>query len=152
MRFIAMAVVLISVLLVVPFDQAAGAGENGWFMAFCNDGDGPLSGWVNTRNEAYLAARDHLRSVGSHRWEMLVQQGETLIRPTSCALIADGEKPGTVRLMNTCGSCRMFRVSRTFSDGTVKSKDFTVKPGSKRFFRKIEGAVINVDGEADCPN
>jgi hypothetical protein len=152
MRTIAFAVVLMSVVLFAPFDRPAQAGNSGWFMAFCNDGDGPLSDWVNTRNEAYLAGRDHLKVAGTHRWEVLVQQGETLIRPAACALITDGEKPDTVRLVNTCGSCRKFTVSRTFSDGNVKSKQFTVKPGSNRFFRKIEGAVIKVEGEADCPN
>ncbi|MDI1241048.1 MAG: hypothetical protein PSX80_03905, partial [bacterium] len=47
------------------------------FMAFCSDGDGALSDWVNTRNEAYLAGRDHEVAAKQHRWEILVQQGET---------------------------------------------------------------------------
>jgi hypothetical protein len=121
-------------------------------MAFCNDGDGPISEWVNTRNEAYLAGRDHERSYKAHRWEVLVQQGETLIRPASCALVADGAKPDTVRLENICDTCRRFSVTRTMKDGTVKSKEFTVKGKSGRTFRKLEGAVISVAGEADCPN
>src|SRR5688572_19725541 len=152
MRTFALAAVLMSVGLFTAYDDSAKAGGSGWFMAFCNDGDGPVSEWVNTRNEAYLAGRDHERSYKAHRWEVLVQQGETLVRPASCALVADGAKPETVRMENICDTCRRFSVTRTMKDGTVKSKEFTVKGKSGRTFRKLEGAVISVAGEADCPN
>jgi len=152
MRTVALAGVLISVGLFTAFDGSARAGKSGWFMAFCNDGDGPVSEWFNTRNEAFLAGRDHERSYKAHRWEVLVQQGETLVRPANCALVADGQKPGTVRLENVCDGCRKFTVTRTMTDGNVKSKVFTVKPKSGRLFRKMEGSVISVAGESDCAN
>src|SRR5688572_10001866 len=150
MRTLATSLIVVCVFLSIGPDSSAVSKRNAWFMAFCNDGDGPLSEWVSTRNEAYLAARDHERSFKGHRWELLVQQGETLIRPTSCALISDGEKPETIRLENTCGECRKFVVSRKLADGAVNSKQFTVKANSRRYFRKIDGSVITVDGASDC--
>lgn len=150
MRTLATSLIVVCVFLSIGTDSSAVSGHNSWFMAFCNDGDGPLSEWVSTRNEAYLAGRDHERSFKGHRWEVLVQAGPGLIRPTSCALVSDGEKPETVRLGNTCGQCRKFSVSRRLADGTTKSRMFTVNANSRRYFRKIEGAVITVDGESDC--
>lgn len=121
------------------------------FMAFCSDGDGALSDWVNTRNEAYLAGRDHEVTAKQHRWEILVQQGETEARPTSCALVADGTKPGTIKVANTCGRCVKFYLTRTSDDGSVKSREFTINANKSRHFRKIPGSKITVDAERDCP-
>lgn len=120
------------------------------FMAFCSDGDGALSDWVNTRNEAYLAARDHQVSARQHRWEILVQQGETETRPASCALVADGTKPETIKVSNTCGRCVKFYLSRTSDDGSVKSREFAIDPSKSRHFRKLPGSKITVDSERDC--
>jgi hypothetical protein len=148
--------ILLGLLLLLAFGFAGGlerpaaADSDNWFMAFCSDGDGALSQWVNSRNDAYLAGRDHERAFKGHSWEVLVHHGAVEMRPANCAIVTDGEKPGTVRLLNTCNSCRKFLVARTMSDGTVKSKEFNVKEKSGRFFRKIEGAVITVAGEANC--
>lgn len=121
-------------------------------MAFCSDGDGPVSDWFNNRDEAMLAGRDHERSYKNHRWEVLVQQGEKVIRPSSCSIVADGDKPDTVRLENICDTCRQFVVTRTMKDGTTSSKDFKIKGKSGRLFRKLDGAAITVGGETDCGN
>lgn len=121
------------------------------FMAFCVDGDGALSDWVNTRNEAYLAGRDHERSARQHRWEVWIQQGETASRVPSCALVADGSKPDTVQVRNTCDRCVRFYLSRTTSEGSVKSREFTFDPKKSRHFRKPPGAKVTVDAERDCP-
>ena len=121
------------------------------FMAFCSDGDGALSDWVNTRNEAYLAGRDHEVTAKQHRWEILVQQGETAPRPVSCALITDGSKPDTIRAENTCDRCVKFFMTRTGDDGSVKSREFTIASKKSRHFRKLAGTRITVDSERDCP-
>lgn len=121
------------------------------FMAFCSDGDGALSDWVNTRNEAYLAGRDHEVTAKQHRWEILVQQGETAPRPVSCALITDGSKPDTIRVENTCDRCVKFFMTRTGDDGSVKSREFTIASKKSRHFRKLPGTRITVDSERDCP-
>lgn len=120
------------------------------FMAFCADGDGALSDWVNTRNEAYIAARDHQVTARQHRWEILVQQGETEARPASCALVADGSKPETIKVANTCGRCVKFYLTRTTNDGSVKSREFTINAQKSRHFRKLPGSRITVDSERDC--
>lgn len=153
MRTFALVSILVCVGVFVPFDRSAsGASDRNWFMAFCNDGDGPLSAWMSTRNEAFLAARDHERAAPGHRWEMLVQHGATSVRPPACALLTDGEKPDTVKLQNLCGDCRTFTISRTTADAVKKTKQFTLKGKGQRHFRKIEGAVISASLEADCPN
>jgi len=121
------------------------------FMAVCADGDGALSDWVNTRNEAYLAGRDHEVNARQHRWEIFVQQGETVSREASCALVADGNKPDTTKVENTCGRCVKFFVSRTGNDGSAKSREFTINPKKSRHFRKLAGSKITVDSERDCP-
>lgn len=122
------------------------------FMAFCNDGDGPVSEWVDTRNDAFLRGRDHERAFRGHRWEVLVQTAATDFRSPSCAIITDGNRPGTLRLENTCGECRVFRVSRTTADGKTATRDLTVKPNGRRFLRKLENSDVTVDGESNCPD
>ncbi|MEQ1762163.1 MAG: hypothetical protein ABL984_03350 [Pyrinomonadaceae bacterium] len=121
------------------------------FMAFCADGDGALSDWVNTRNEAYLAGREHEVTAKQHRWEILTQQGETATREPSCALVADGEKPDTIKVGNKCGRCVKFYLSRTSEDGSVKSREFTIDSKKSKHFRKTPGSKITVDAERDCP-
>jgi hypothetical protein len=121
------------------------------FMAYCADGDGPVSDWVNTRDEAYIAGRDHERTARQHRWEVWTQQGETISRPASCALVMDGAKPDTVRVQNNCDRCVKIFVARTSADGSVKSKEFTMNPKKTRYFRKLPDAKISVESERDCP-
>jgi hypothetical protein len=121
-------------------------------MAFCTDGDGALSDWVDSREEALIAGRDHERANKGHRWEMLAQHGKVAIRPSTCAALAeDPSRPDVVRVVNTCGACRIFRVARRNADGTVKSKEFTVKPKSQRRFLKRPESEIVIEGESDCP-
>ena len=126
MRTLATSLIVVCVFLTIGTESSAVSVGNSWFMAFCSDGDGPLSEWVNTRNEAYIAGRDHERSFKGHRWEVLVQAGPGLIRPASCALISDGEKPETVRLGNTCS-----RVPKIRRIAEIGGRDEEV-PGSSR--------------------
>lgn len=121
------------------------------FMAFCTDGDGALSDWVNTRNEAYLAGREHEVTAKQHRWDILVQQGETVSREPSCALVTDGSKPDTLKVENRCGRCVKFFLSRTGADGSIKSREFTIESKKSRLFRKLAGSQIKVESERDCP-
>src|SRR5687768_15961612 len=75
------------------------------FQAFCNDGDGPLSGWVDSRYEAYLLGREHERANRGHRWDIRGQSGETVVREPACASLGDGTKPDTMKLDNLCDKC-----------------------------------------------
>jgi len=148
MRSLAIAVVLMSGTIL--FAAAPTANVAPFFQAFCNDGDGPLSGWVNSRDEAYLIGRDHELANRGHRWDVLVQSGETVIRVPTCARLADGTKPDTMRLENVCGKCVTFTVSRTNADGTVKRKEIKIDANKSRQFRKLPGATIQIEGEGDC--
>ena len=148
MRSLAIAVVLISGTIL--FAAAPTANVEPFFQAFCNDGDGPLSGWVDSRYEAYLLGRDHELVNRGHRWDILVQTGETVIRVPTCASLADGTKPDTMRLDNLCGKCVKFTVSRTSADGTVKSREIKIDAKKSRQFRKLPNATIKVEGERDC--
>jgi hypothetical protein len=148
MRSLAIAVVLISGTIL--FAAAPTANVAPFFQAFCNDGDGPVSGWLDSRYEAYVMGRDHELSNRGHRWEILGQSGETVVRVPTCASLADGTKPGTMRLDNVCGKCVKFTVSRTTADGTVKSREIKIDSKKSRQFRKIPNAIIKVEGERDC--
>jgi hypothetical protein len=148
MRSLAIAVVLISGTIL--FAATPTADVTPLFQAFCNDGDGPLSGWLDSRYEAYLIGRDHELAYRGHRWDILVQSGETVTRVPTCASLTDGTMPDTMRLDNTCGKCVMFAVSRTTADGNVKSKEIKIDAKKSRQFRKLPNAVIKVEGERDC--
>ena len=148
MRSLAIAVVLISGTILFAATPTANVAP--FFQAFCNDGDGPLSGWLDSRYEAYLAGRDHEAANRGHRWDILVQSGETVIRVPTCARLADGSKPDTISLDNVCDKCVKFTVSRTSADGTVKSKEIKIDPKKSRHFRKLPNATIKVEGERDC--
>ena len=78
MRSLAIAVVLISGT--IQFAAPPTANVAPLFQPFCNDGDGPLSGWLDSRYEAYLIGRDHELANRGHRWDILVQSGETVVR------------------------------------------------------------------------
>ncbi|HVF48275.1 MAG TPA: hypothetical protein VNA17_11975 [Pyrinomonadaceae bacterium] len=148
MRSLAIAVVLISGTILFAATPASNVAP--LFQAFCNDGDGPLSGWVNSRYEAYLIGRDHELVNRGHRWDILVQSGETVSREPTCARLADGTKPDTIRLDNLCDKCVKFTVSRTTADGTVKSREIKIDAKKSRQFRKLPDAVVKVEGERDC--
>jgi hypothetical protein len=148
MRSLAIAVVLISGTILFAATPTADVAP--FFQAFCNDGDGPLSGWVDSRYEAYVLGRDHELAYRGHRWDILVQSGETVTRVPTCASLADGTKPDTTRLDNVCGKCVTFTVSRISADGTVKSKEIKIDAKKSRQFRKLPNATIKVEGERDC--
>ena len=148
MRSLAIAVVLISETIL--FAATPTANVEPLFQAFCNDGDGPLSGWVDSRYEAYLLGREHERANRGHRWDILVQSGETVIRVPTCARLAEGTKPDTMRLDNVCDKCVKFTVSRTSADGTVKRREFKIDPKKSRRFRQLPNTTIKVEGERDC--
>jgi hypothetical protein len=148
MKSFAIAVVLISGTIL--FAAAPTATVAPLFQAFCNDGDGALSGWLDSRYEAYLIGREHEMANRGHRWDILVQSGETVIRVPTCARLVDGSLPDTVRLENLCDKCVKFTVSRTRADGTVKSKEIKIDAKKSRQFRKLPNATIKVEGERDC--
>lgn len=148
MRSLAIAVVLISGTILLAANPTANPAP--FFQAFCNDGDGPLSPWLDSRYEAYLAGRDHELAYRGHRWDILVMSGETVVRVPTCARLSDRSKPDRVRLENVCGKCVRFTVSRTNADGTVKSREIKIDAKKSRHFRKIPDSVIKVEGERDC--
>ena len=149
MRSLAIAVVLISGTIL--FAATPTANVEPFFQAFCNDGDGPLSGWLDSRDEAYLLGRDHELANRGHRWDILVQSGETVVRVPTCARLADGTKPDTMMLENVCGKCVTFSVSRTSTDGnSVKSREIKIDANKSRRFRKVPNTTIKVEGERDC--
>ena len=148
MRSLAIAVVLISGTILFAATPTANLAP--FFQAFCNDGDGPLSGWLDSRDEAYLLGRDHELANRGHRWDILVQSGETVVRVPTCARLADGTKPDTMMLENVCGKCVRFTVSRTGTDGTVKSKEIMIDGTMSRRFRKLANTTIKVEGVRDC--
>lgn len=153
MRTLITALILFSVMFVAGLQTPVTSQTvSTRFMAFCSDGDGAISGWLTSRYEAFLIGREHERRDGHHKWEIWVQQGEAPpAREPSCALVADGSKPETMKVENTCNRCVRFFVTRITADGDVKSKEFTIKPKKSRHFRKLPGAKITVDSERDCP-
>lgn len=148
MRSLAIAVVLISGTILFAATPVADVAP--LFQAFCNDGDGPLSGWVDSRDEAYLMGRDHELANRGHRWDVLVQTGETVVREPACASLVDGTRPDTIKLDNVCGKCVTFTVSRTSADGTVKKREIKIDPKKSRHFRKLPNTTVRVEGERDC--
>ena len=148
MRSLAIAVVLISGTIL--FAATPTAKLEPLFQAFFNDGDGPLSGWLDSRYEAYLLGREHERANRGHRWDILVQTGETVTREPACASLTDGTKPDTMRLDNACDKCVTFTVSRTSADGTVKTREIKIDAKKSRQFRRLPNATIKVEGERDC--
>ena len=124
-----------------------------WHMAFCTDGDGALTEWVPSRDDAVIAGRDHEKASRGHRWEIFVQTGKVAVKTPGCAAIGDDpNRPDTVRVVNTCGTCRIIKVTRRHADGTSKSKEFQVKPKSTRRFLKRPDSEIVVEGEFECPD
>jgi hypothetical protein len=148
MRSLAIAVVLISGTILFAATPTAMVAPI--YQAFCNDGDGPLSAWLDSRYEAYLIGRDHERANRGHRWDVLVQTGETVIREPACARLQDGTTPDRMVLENLCDKCVKFTVSRTNADGSVKSREITIAAKKSRQFRKLPDATIKVEGERDC--
>ena len=148
MRAFAITFILVSATFL--FAAVPDAGVLPSFQAFCNDGDGPLSGWMSSRYDAYIIGRDHELANRGHRWDILTQQGETVTRTPICARIGDGERAGTMKLENTCGQCVRFTVSRTDEKGKVNAREIKIDSKKTRYFRKLPNTVIKVEGERDC--
>lgn len=127
--------------------------EGEWFMAFCMDGDGPLTGWITSRADALIAGRDHERANRGHHWEVLVQEGRVAVGKPGCAAVADDpQRPDTVRVVNTCTACRIFKISRRYKNGSVKTKEIKIKPGNQKRFLKQPDSEIVILGEFVCPD
>ncbi len=127
--------------------------EGEWFMAFCMDGDGPLTEWITSRADAVIAGRDHERANRGHHWEILVQEGRVAVGKPGCAAIADDpQRPDTVRVVNTCDVCRVFKIGRRYKDASVKTKELKIKPKSQKRFLKHADTEIVVQGEFTCPD
>jgi len=148
MRAFAIPVVLISAAFL--FAAAPAGREFARYQAFCNDGDGPLSDWLASRDEAYIIGRDHELSNRGHRWDILVQQGEGVLHMPVCARLSDGITPDTLKLENTCSKCVKFLVSRTSANEQVKAREVKIDPKKSRHFRKLPNTTIKVEGERDC--
>lgn len=150
MRTFAAAAVLLMAGLFFSAGSDAQSASNMRFLAFCTDGDGELSNWLYNRTDAYLIARDHERATRGHRWEVMVQGVEANAGEGSCALMTPGRRENTVRLQNTCGECRTFRVQRQIGEESATEKEISVQPGGRRYFRAPAGAAINVTEERAC--
>lgn len=150
MRTFAAAFVLLMAGLFFSAGSDAQSASNMRFLAFCTDGDGELSNWLYNRTDAYLVARDHERATRGHRWDVMVQGVEANPGEGSCALMTPGRRENTVRLQNTCGECRTFKVQRQIGEGPSTEKDITVQPGGRRYFRAPADAKINILEEKGC--
>lgn len=147
----AFVIVVVLISAVILFAAPAVNETNPLFQAFCVDGDGALSDWVTSREEAYLMGRDHERANRGHRWEVLVQQGDnSVLRVPACARLTEDAAQNKLRLENLCDKCVKFTVTRKAADGTTKTRDITIQPKKSRYFRKLPDSIVNVDAESDC--
>ena len=121
------------------------------YMAFCDDGDGALTGWVTNRDEAYLAGRDHERNFRGHHWEILTQNVHERWQDTTCSAFSESDKPGVLQLHNVCNRCEVFRMRRTIGTNAPKEKDVTFKAKGSRYFRAQPEWKLEVVSESACP-
>lgn len=146
-------VLLLAAACLFPADSGAGPAapeQQPRYMAFCTDGDGDLTGWLNSRDEAYMAGRDHEKNTRGHRWEVLVESSGTRTAE-HCSASSPGKREGIMKVENVCSECRIFRVARKMSDGSEKEKDITFQPNAARYFRLLDGSTLNIRREASCP-
>ena len=144
-------VLVLAGVCLVGWAGTRAAGQNLRFMAFCTDGDADLTAWLTSREEAYMAGRDHERAFRGHNWEILtIGAGPRMTEP-SCAFFAEGSRENTLLLVNTCSECKIFRLRRTIANEEPKEKDITFKAKSTRGFRSKPGWLLSVVGESDCP-
>ena len=151
MRTFTITIILAAAVLSLGSGSRAGA-ENLRFMAFCTDGDGELSGWLTSREEAYMAGRDHERSFRGHRWDVLTINAPPRMGEPSCGVFAESSRENAVILVNTCSECKVFRLRRTVDGKPAKERDVKFKAKSARGFRNQAGWLLTVLGESDCPN
>lgn len=151
MRTLVCTALVLSAFLLSSGGDAAASRQAARYMAFCTDGDGDFSGWLTSRNEAYLAGRQHERENRGHRWEVLVEGSETRPAGEHCSLVTPAKREGTIRVVNVCTECRIFRVSRKMGDEPAREKNITFQANASRYFRTMAGAQFSVLGETSCP-
>lgn len=151
MRTLFCTALILSAALFLSGGNAGASRQATRFMAFCTDGDGDLSGWVTSRNEAYLAGRTHEQENRGHRWEVLAEGSETRPAGGHCSVTAPGKREGTIRVVNVCTECRIFRVARKTSDGQSHQKEITFQPNSSRYFRTLPDTQFSILRETNCP-
>lgn len=152
MRTFTLLIVLCVAVLSLGGEGRVGAAQNLRYMAFCTDGDGELSGWMTSREEAYMAGRDHERAFRGHRWDVLTIGAPPRMNEPSCSLFSESSRENTVILVNTCSECKMFRLRRTIGNDSPKEKDVKFKAKGARGFRNLPNWTLAVVGESDCPN
>lgn len=152
MRTLVSAVVLIAAALLFPLGNSVVAvRQQPRYMAFCTDGDGDLTGWLTSRDEALMAGRDHEKNTRGHRWE-IVTEGNDRNRPAErCAATSTGKREGVIQVENVCSECRIFRVSRRAGNEAAREKDITFQPNASRYFRLMDGAQLTIRRETGCP-
>lgn len=143
-------VILIGLSLSVSNRSEAVPAFDPRYMAFCLDGDGPLTDWLPQRDDAYSAGRDHERQFRDHRWEVWARSGSKATRVPVCGRISEGDRPDSTKLENTCSKCVRFRVTRMHKDGAENSREFNINGNARRHFRKIADSQIFVMAEGDC--
>ena len=121
------------------------------YMAFCDDGDGAITGWVTNRDDAYLAGRDHERNFRGHRWEILTENVHDRWQDKRCSAFSEGSRPGILKLNNVCGQCKVFRMRRTMGSNAPTERDVMFKPKGSRYFRTQADWQLEVIGEEACP-
>ena len=122
------------------------------FMAVCANGDGTLSTWVNSREEAYLIANDHQKQFSGHNVEILTQ-GTPLISvgEQACFSIHPTRREGIVRIENQCDVCRSFSIERKTETTEIEEIKMSFEAGKRRFFR-TNGGEVTVTKEEACGN
>ena len=151
MKVFSVAAVAVFGVLCLSFVFGTNAQQRSRYLAFCDDGDGPISTWVSNRDEAYLAGREHERANRGHHWTVLTQEATGPRDSDSCAVTMPGRKEGVIRVINTCTECKIFKVSRRSEGEKAVVKEVTFKPNSSRYFRSMTGSVFQIDHEGSCP-
>ncbi|MBA2380043.1 MAG: hypothetical protein H0V76_10775 [Blastocatellia bacterium] len=125
--------------------------QNLRYMVVCNDGDGDLSGWLSTREEAYIVLREHERNARGHKSDIVTRGNPTPGADTdtaSCSIVEPGRREGVIRVENTCGECRSFRMQRV-AEGETIERIIQFEPGKPRHFR-TRGGTVSVLDETGC--
>ncbi len=150
MRIFAALAVLFSVSVFLLHDSTEiVSAQNLRYMVVCQDGDGALSDWLTTREEAYTVLRDHEKNFRGHRPDIVTRGNPTrTIDADACSIVEPGSREGVVRVENACGECRTFRLRRT-ADGETIERDIEFEPGKRRFFR-TRGGEVSILGESGC--
>ncbi len=161
MKTLTKTALVLTTLLLGTWVSYSASEKKSQYMAVCTDGHGPLTAWLDSRDEANKVGKEHERATKGHRWDIKERdkatdekkkperQAQTEVTLECLKYFATG-KDKEVGIRNNCNECKTAVVIFRYTNGKSEIKRFDV-PAFSEIKVDITGAnETELIGEEPC--